>query len=113
MSMKEVRLLDICHARSGDKADKVNVGLIANSPEFYPVIAEQVTAERVKEHFAGIMFGKVDRYEMKNINAINFVLHSALGGGAARTLYVDNIGKCYGANLLRMKVQVDESLLKA
>lgn len=111
MEKVEIQLRKICHARSGDKADNVNVGLIANDMKYYPTLLEQVTEERVKEHFAGIVHGNVTRYEMKNIKALNFVMNHALGGGAARTLYVDNIGKCYGASLLRMKIMIDPALL--
>lgn len=113
MEKVEIQLREICHARSGDKADNVNVGLIANDKKFYPTLLEQVTEARVKEHFQGIVEGNVKRYEMENIKALNFVMTHALGGGAARTLFVDNIGKCYGANLLRMKILIDSALLDA
>jgi len=109
---KRVRLLDICHGRSGDKGDTANVGLIARRPEIYPVIRSAVTAERVKEHFRGIVHGTVERYELPNLWALNFVMHEALGGGGTRTLRNDAQGKTFAAALLRMEIDIDEELLK-
>ena len=77
----KIRLIDIAHARSGDKGDTGNVGLIARKPEFFPIIQKYVTVERVKNHFEGVCFGKVERFELPNICALNFLLHNALGGG--------------------------------
>lgn len=111
MAKKVIRLREICHARSGDKTNKSNIGLIANAPKYYPVILKEVTAERVKEHFSHFVKGHVERYEMKNLNALNFIAYEALGGGAASSLRVDNLGKCFGAYLLRMEIEIDESLL--
>lgn len=111
MAKKTIQLRQICHARSGDKANNVNAGIIVYNPKHYPVIAEQVTAEKVKKHFGEMVQGDVERYEMPNINAINFVLRKALGGGASDTMFIDNLGKCYGASLLRMEIEIEESLL--
>ena len=108
--MMRVRLLDLCHARSGDKGDSANIGLIARKEEYYSLIVRAVTAERVKEHFRGIAFGKVDRYELPNLWALNFVLHEALGGGGTRPLKNDAQGKTLGAALLRMEIELDEPL---
>ena len=80
--MARMKLLQLAHARSGDKGDTANVGLIAYKPEYYPLLVEQVTAERVKEHFKGICLGDVERFEVPNLHALNFLLHESLDGGA-------------------------------
>jgi hypothetical protein len=103
-----IQLRQICHARSGDKGDTANVGLIALRAEFYPIIEKYVTAERVKAHFEGIAFGSVERYEMPNIGAANFLLHNALGGGGTKSLKNDAQGKTLGAALLRMEIETEE-----
>ena len=99
-----VRLLDLCHARSGDKGDTANVGLIAYKPEYYPVLVKQVTAARVAKHFEGIIKGKVERYELPNLHALNFLLHGALGGGGTLSLKTDAQGKVFSTALLRMEI---------
>ena len=104
--MKRIQLREIAHARSGDKGDNANIGLIALQPEHYPVLAREVTAERVKQHFAGICLGAVERYELPNLRALNFVLHQALDGGGTLSLRTDSQGKTYGAALLRMEIDV-------
>lgn len=111
MKNKTIQLREICHARSGDKTNKSNIGLLANTPAYYEVIKEQVTAARVKEHFSHYINGEVIRYEMPNINALNFIAYEALDGGGASSLRVDNLGKCFGAFLLRMEIEINESLL--
>jgi len=105
--LTRVLLADFAHARSGDKGNSVNIGLFPYRDEDYYLIREKITAERVKEHFAGLVEGEVVRYEAPNIKAFNFVLRGALNGGASRSLRSDNLGKCFGANLLRMPVQID------
>jgi hypothetical protein len=100
------QLRDIAHARSGDKGDIANIGLIALKPEHYPVLVREVTAERVKQHFAGICQGAVERYELPNLHALNFVLHRALDGGGLVSLRTDNQGKTYSSALLRMVIEV-------
>ena len=107
----KIRLLEIAHARSGDKGDTANVGLIARESKYYPVLVEQVTAARVKEHFAEICFGAVDRFEIPNLEALNFLLHESLDGGGAMSLRCDPQGKTYSAALLRMEVEVPAELL--
>ena len=102
----KIQLRQIAHARSGDKGDDANIGLIALKPENYPVLVREVTAERVKKHFAGICRGEVERYELPNLHALNFVLHHALDGGGLVSLRMDNQGKTYGAALLRMEIDV-------
>jgi hypothetical protein len=104
--MPRIQLRQIAHARSGDKGDTANIGLIALKPEHYPVLAREVTAERVKQHFAGICRGKVERYELPNLHALNFVLHGALDGGGLVSLRTDNQGKTYSSALLRMEIHV-------
>ncbi|MFZ5631435.1 MAG: AtuA-related protein [Bacillota bacterium] len=105
--MPRVLLLELAHARSGDKGNTVNIGLFPYRDEDYRLLKEQVTAERVKEHFKGLVEGEVVRYEAPNLNAFNFVLKGALNGGASRSLRSDNLGKCFGANLLRMYIETD------
>lgn len=105
--MARVQLLRIAHARSGDKGDTANVGLIARCPEFYPILVREVTAERVKKHFEGICLGDVERYELPNLGALNFLLHESLDGGGTLSLKADAQGKTYSAALLRMEIEVD------
>src|SRR5690348_8025113 len=105
--MATVRLLDIAHARSGDKGDTANVGVIALRPEFYPVLVEQLTAERVREHFRGICRGEVERFELPNLHALNFLLHEALGGGGTVSLKTDAQGKTFGAALLGLEIELE------
>ena len=104
--MPKIQLREIAHARSGDKGDNANVGLIALKPEYYPVLVREVTAERVKEHFAGVCLGPVERYEIPNLNALNFVLHQALDGGGTISLKTDSQGKTYSSALLRMQIDL-------
>jgi hypothetical protein len=110
--MARVKLLKLAHARSGDKGDTANVGLIARKAEYYPLLTEQVTAERVKEHFKGICFGEVERFELPNLHALNFLLHESLDGGGTLSLKTDAQGKTYSAALLRMEIEVDEALAR-
>jgi hypothetical protein len=107
----KVELLKIAHARSGDKGDTANIGLIALKPEYYPILAREVTAERVKRHFAGICKGEVERYELPNLHALNFLLHHSLGGGGTVSLKTDPQGKTLSSALLRMEIEVDDTLL--
>ena len=106
--MAKIRLLQIAHARSGDKGDTANVGLIALKPEYYPILVEQVTAERVKAHFRGICLGEVERFEVPNLGALNFLLHHSLDGGGTISLKTDAQGKTYSTALLRMEIEVDD-----
>jgi hypothetical protein len=105
--MAKRKLIDIAHARSGDKGDTANVGIIARKPEYYPVLVREVTAERVREHFAGVCLGAVDRYELPNLGALNFLLHESLDGGGTLSLKADPQGKTYSSALLRMEIDVD------
>lgn len=107
MIMK-VELLKLAHARSGDKGDTANVGVIALKDEFYPILVREVTAEKVKEHFGEMVKGKVERFELPNLKALNFLLHQALGGGGTLSLMTDAQGKTFSTALLRMKIDVDD-----
>ena len=104
----KVQLAKLAHARSGDKGDTANVGLIALSDELYPILVREVTAERVKQHFKGICHGEVERFELPNLGALNFLLHESLGGGGTLSLMTDAQGKTFSTALLRMEVEVTE-----
>ena len=106
----KVRLIDICHARSGDKGDTANIGLIARKSEYYSIIKKHVTADVVKKHFEGICLGKVERYELPNLCALNFLLHQSLGGGGTKSLKNDAQGKTLSSALLRMEIDIEEPL---
>ena len=111
--MAKVKLLLLAHARSGDKGDTANVGLIAYKPEYYPILVEQVTAERVKEHFKGICYGKVERFEVPNLHALNFLLHESLDGGGTLSLKTDAQGKVFSTAMLRMVLEIPDEEAKA
>lgn len=105
--MARRKLIDLAHARSGDKGDTANVGLIARKPEYYPILVREVTAERVKAHFAGVCKGEVERFEVPNLGALNFLLHQSLDGGGTLSLKADPQGKTYSTALLRMEIEAD------
>src|ERR1044072_885949 len=94
-----IQLVKLAHARSGDKGDTANVGLIALREEFYPLLVREVTAERVKEHFRGLVRGGVERFELPNLGALNFLLHESLGGGGTLSLMTDAQGKTFSTAL--------------
>jgi hypothetical protein len=110
--MAKIQLRHLAHSRSGDKGDTANVGLIAFKPEYYPILVEQVTAERVKEHFKGICFGEVERFEVPNLEALNFLLHNSLDGGGTISLKTDAQGKTYSSALLLLEIEVDEAIAR-
>jgi hypothetical protein len=103
----KVRLLDIAHARSGDKGDTANVGLIALKPEWFPVLDKYVTRDAVTSHFNGVISGPVGRFDLPNLDALNFLLHGALDGGGTLSLKTDAQGKVFSTALLRMVIDVD------
>ena len=105
----KVQLVDLAHARSGDKGDTANVGVIALRPEWYPLIREQLTLDRVRKHFKGVITGDVERYELPNLNALNFLLHGALDGGGTLSLKTDAQGKVFSTAMLRMVLDVSEA----
>jgi hypothetical protein len=108
----KVQLVQIAHARSGDKGDTANVGVIALKPEWYPVLARELTRERVQSHFRGMITGDVERYELPNLKALNFLLHGALDGGGTLSLKTDAQGKVYSTALLRMMLDVADDEAK-
>jgi len=106
-----LQLRYLAHARSGDKGDTANVGLIALEAEFYPLLVEQVTLKRVARHFKGMVTG-VERFELPNLSALNFLLHGALDGGGTLSLKTDAQGKVYSTALLRMEIEVPNRIAK-
>ena len=106
----KIQLVKLAHARSGDKGDTANVGVIALKDAYYPIIAREVTAERVKEHFGEMVKGDVERFELPNLGALNFLLHGALGGGGTLSLMTDAQGKTFSTALLRMYIDVPEEI---
>lgn len=107
-----VPLSRVAHARSGDKGDASNVGLIADRPELYDVLLREVTAERVATHFRAVCRGRVERFEVPNLSALNFLLHDSLGGGGTASLVTDAQGKTHGQGLLEMVIEVPSELLR-
>jgi hypothetical protein len=109
----KIQLVDIAHARSGDKGDTANVGLIALEPRWYPILVQYVTRDAVAAHFKEMIDGPVDRFELPNLNALNFLLHGALDGGGTLSLKTDAQGKVYSTALLRMTIDVPDAAAKA
>src|SRR5947207_10362440 len=108
----QIQLVKLAHARSGDKGDTANIGLIALRDEYYPLLVREVTADAVKRHFGEIVKGEVERFELPNLKALNFLLHESLGGGGTLSLMTDAQGKTFSTALLRMYVEVsnDEAI---
>ena len=104
--MKKIKLIDIAHGRSGDTGNAANIGIIAYDDKGFQIIKKHLTAARVKKHFKGICFGKVERFEMPNIRALNFLLHNTLGGGGTVSLKHDAQGKTLAAALLRINLEI-------
>ncbi|MGI8884172.1 MAG: AtuA-related protein [Pyrinomonadaceae bacterium] len=104
----KIELLKLAHARSGDKGDTANVGVIALKDEFYPLLVREVTAEKVKKHFGEMVKGEVERFELPNLKALNFLLHESLGGGGTLSLMTDAQGKTFSTALLRMKIDLPD-----
>jgi hypothetical protein len=109
----KIQLVDIAHARSGDKGDTANVGVIALEARWFPFIERQLTRERVAEHFRGMITGGVERFVLPNLNALNFLLHGALDGGGTLSLQTDAQGKVYSTALLRMVLDVPDDEARA
>lgn len=108
--MTRFYLREIAHSRAGDKGDTSNVSVIAYQPKFYPLVLAQVTPERVREHFRGIVKGNITRFELPTLHAINLVMEQALGGGVTRSLSHDPHGKSYSALILTMPVEVGDEI---
>jgi hypothetical protein len=106
-----VRLIELAHARSGDKGDTANVGVIARTSAHYPLLVRELTADRVAAHFSGMITGGVERFELPNLNALNFLLHGALGGGGTVSLKTDAQGKTLSTALLRMEIEVPDGTI--
>ena len=104
--MPRIQLKDIAHARSGDKGDTVNVGVIAYDPAHYDLLVQELTPERVKAHFGELVKGEVERLELPNLGALNFLLHNALGGGGTVSLMTDAQGKTFSTAMLRMELEI-------
>ena len=111
--MTRIPLVHLAHARSGDKGDSANIGLVAYDDEAYRIIVAQVTAERVKEHFKTWVHGPVERYKLPNLRALNFMLYRALDGGGTVSLRTDAQGKVLASALLRLEIDVPEELAEA
>ena len=108
----KIPLSRVAHARSGDKGDTSNIGIIAFDPRHYPILVREVTADRVKHFFGEMVKGNVERFELPNLGALNFLLHEALGGGGTLSLRVDAQGKTLGAALLRMEIDIADGELR-
>lgn len=104
--MKKIKLIDIASARSGDKNNVCNIGVMAKKPEHYSILKEKLTAEKVKNHFGDLIKGKVERFEWDAIESLNFVCHEALDGGASRSLRMDTLGKNFASHLLRLEIEI-------
>ena len=104
----KVRLIELAHARSGDKGDTANVGVIARKPQYYPILQKYLTREKVARHFEGIALGGVERFELPNLHALNFLLHQSLGGGGTKSLKLDAQGKTLSSAMLRMELVITE-----
>ena len=109
----KIQLVKLAHARSGDKGDTANVGVIALKDEYYPLLVREVTAEKVQQHFGNMVKGGVERFELPNLNALNFLLHGSLGGGGTLSLMTDAQGKTFSTALLRMSIEVPDEEAKA
>lgn len=108
--MAKVELRHVAHGRSGDKGDTVNVGVIALRPEYWDAIRDQLTVERVRAHFGDLVQGEVERFELPNLHALNFLLHGALGGGGTVSLMTDAQGKTFSTAMLRMEIELSDDL---
>lgn len=113
MATVPLKLVHLAHARSGDKGDTANVGLIAYEPGHFELLREEVTAERVKAHFGDLVEGEVERFELPNLGALNFLLHGALDGGGTISLMNDAQGKVFSTALLRMEIDVPSEVAAA
>lgn len=108
----KIELTKLAHARSGDKGDTANVGVIALKDEIYPILVREVTAEKVKKHFGEMVKGNVERFELPNLKSLNFLLHESLGGGGTLSLMTDAQGKTFSTALLRMNIELSDDEIK-
>ena len=105
--MAQIKIIDIASARSGDKNNVCNIGVMAKSEKDYALLKKYLTAEKVKQHFGPLIKGQVDRYEWDALESLNFVCHEALDGGASRSMRMDTLGKNFSSHLLRMVLEID------
>lgn len=110
--MPKIQLVDLAHARSGDKGDTANVGVICHDARDWELLRNTLTVDRVKEHFGGMVKGEVERFELPNLHALNFLLHGALGGGGTVSLMTDAQGKVFSTALLRLEVEVSDEVAR-
>jgi len=106
--MRKIKLIDIASARSGDKNNVCNIGVMAKNKEDYSLLEKYLTADIVKNHFGNLIKGEVVRYEWSTIDSLNFVCHGALDGGASRSLRMDTLGKNFSSHLLRLELEINE-----
>jgi hypothetical protein len=106
----KVMLQHVAHCRSGDKGNTSNISVIAYAPDLYPHLKEQLTADRFASHYAGVVTGKVTRFDVDGLQALNFVAEGALGGGVSRSLCLDNYGKALSARVLSFELEIPDSL---
>ncbi len=111
--MTRIQLVHLAHARSGDKGDTANIGVIAYEPAHYDILRRELTAERVEAHLNGLVRGRVERFELAKVWALNFLLHEALGGGGTLSLRTDSQGKVLSTALLRMELEVPDDVARA
>ena len=111
--MARVQLVDVAYTRSGDKGNTANVGVIAYDPEHYELLCRELTTDRVKDHFGSMVRGEVERFELPNLGALNFLLHGALGGGGTMSLMNDAQGKVFSTALLRIEIEVPDEVARA
>lgn len=106
----KILLQHVAHCRSGDKGNTSNISVIAYAPELYPSLKEQLTVDKFKSHYAGVVTGKVTRYEVDGLEALNFVAEGALGGGVSRSLCLDNYGKSLSSRILAFELDIPDNL---
>ena len=113
MTRATTPLKRIAIARSGDKGDTANIGVIALHEDAYPILVEQLTSDRVKQYCSTLCHGRVERFELPNLGALNFLLHESLGGGGTVSLMLDAQGKTFAASILGLELDVPEDVLAA
>lgn len=101
-----MKLKEIAHSRAGDKGNISNISVIAYDPNHFEIIKREVTVEKVREQFKGLVQGDIERYALPNVYALNFVLHEALGGGVTKSLALDRHGKSYCSAMLEMQIDM-------
>lgn len=108
----KIKLSTIAHARSGDKGDAANCGVIAYKKEWYPILQQYLTTPIVKQYFDGVVLGEIERYELPNLWAVNFLLNNTLGGGGTVSLKLDAQGKTIATSMLQCEIEVPDNLVR-